>query len=131
MGILSEGLFKIGLVSEKEFNEREAEKALAEKQEEKDQVVKLESKKIKQDELKKCKTIKAFKHMVKQVLLENSSQIRRIIQTAHHFKKDEERKKLIWFLYQVRDGLENLSKEKHKEFLNKSFRKMGSIIVPK
>lgn len=127
MGTLLEQLLKAGLLSEKEFQKQQAKEQLMEEQNQRTQLTKLKKGGYtKYDELDYCDTMRDFKHLAKQLLLQNPSQIRIIIQKAHRFKKENQGKKFIWFFYQVRDGLQKLPIEKHKQFLNRAFRKSGA-----
>jgi hypothetical protein len=127
LGTLSEQLFKAGLLSEKQFREQQAEEELEKERLNRAQISKLAINERKDcDELDKCLTMREFKHQAKQILLQESSQIRVVIQKAHRFKSN---KKFIWFFYHVRDDLQKLPQDKHEQFLNKAFRKSGSTFT--
>ncbi len=127
MGALSEKLFKVGLLSEKQFQKQQTEEELMEEQNQKARLDQLKKdRRMRYDELDYCDTMHDFKHLAKQILLQDPSQIRIIIQKAHRFKKHNQGRKFVWFFYQVRDGLQKLPIEKHKQFLNRAFRKSGA-----
>lgn len=123
MGTLSEKLFKLGLISEKELREQEARQEFAEDEKRKGELSLLAKNGRRScDELDSCATIRAFKYLSKEILLKDPLQAGRIIQKAHRFK---ENRQFIWFMYQVRDELAKLPLEKQEAFLNRAFRKAG------
>lgn len=126
MGTLSEKLFNLGLIPEKQFREQQAQEVLEGERRQQAQISVLKNGHRFCDELDTCSIMHEFKHVAKQILLGDPSQIRVIIQKAHRFKGN---KKFIWFFYQVRDGLSKLPAEKHERFLDKAFRKSGSTVV--
>jgi len=126
MGVFSEKLFELGLIAEKQFREQQAGEFLEGEQQQQAQYKTMKNGYKLCDELDTCPTMREFKHVAKQILLGDTSQIRVIIQKAHRFK---ENKKFIWFFYQVKDGLSKLPTEKHERFLDKAFRKSGSTIT--
>lgn len=125
MGTLSEELFRVGLVSEKQFREQQAEEELEGERSRNSQLSQLKSswKREGCDELDQCPSMGKFKHLAKEILSKDPSQIRIIIQKAHRFKAN---KKFIWFFYQVKDGLEKVPEGKREQLLNRAFRKSGS-----
>lgn len=122
LGTLSEQLFNLGLIPEKQFREQEAKQELAEDEQRRIQLNQAKDGRKSCDELDTCATIHSFKYLTKEILLKDPSQIGRIVQKAHRFKGNRQ---FIWFIYQVRDELAKLPPEKHEEFLNRAFRKAG------
>jgi len=127
MGILSEQLRRVGLLSEQQFQEQQAEEMLVEEQNQQTKFAQLAQKGAKGGftELDQTTSMHEFKLVAKQMLLENPSQIHVIIKKAHRFKNDDQGKKFIWFFYQVRNVLKKLSAEKREQFLNRAFRRSG------
>jgi hypothetical protein len=124
MGTLSDQLFKAGLISKEKFEEIQTKEGLVEKHNLKLQSSFLEKKGRKDEaDLDVCTGINAFKHIAKEILLRDPSQIDLIIQKAHRFKDN---KRFIWLFYQVRDGLRGLPESEHELFLNRSLRRAGS-----
>lgn len=111
-----------GLVSEKTFRETEAEKRLSQEKSRSDlkdvQTV---------NDLLGARNSREFKQIAKAILERDPNQIKPIIQKAHDMYKGKEGdKKLFWFFYKIRDGMEKLPPEKHQELLRKAFRKAGA-----
>lgn len=130
MGALSEELFKVGLLSEKQFREQQAEKDLEEEQKSSARIAQLsQQKKTELDELDECVTMHDFKFAAKKILLKDTSKIRVIINKAHRFINEEQGRRFIKFFYQVRDVLKKLPAGAHEQFLEKAFRKHGSVIA--
>ena len=130
MGILSEQLLRIGLLSEKRFQEQRAMEELEQEQGQQAKFAQLAQKGAKCGftELDQCTSMHEFKLVAKQLLAQDPSKIQTIIQKAHRFKKDGQGKKFIWFFYQVRDILKKLPAEKREQFLNRAFRRSGSTL---
>ena len=128
MGVLGEGLFKAGLLSERKFLEQETEEILTAGRREQLQVAEIigNEKPLGCSELDSCATMSDFKFMAKQILLKDPSKIKIIIQKAHRFKESDRGGKFIWFFYQVRDRLRDLPAVRREQVLNKMFRKHGA-----
>jgi len=130
MGILSEQLFRVGLLSKQQLCKQQAEEMLVEEQNQQTKFAQLAKKGEKGGftELDQCTSMHEFKLVAKQLLSKDPSKIQVIIQKAHRFKKDDQGKKFIWFFYQVRDRLKKLPAEKREQFLNRAFRRSGSTL---
>lgn len=134
MGILSEPLLRVGLLSEKQFREQLVTEELEQEQGQQAKFAQFALKGTKGGftELDQCANMSEFKFAAKQFLLKDPSKIQIIIQKVHRFKKDDQGKKFVWFFYQVRNILKNLPAEKREQFLNRAFRRLGSTLeIPK
>ena len=125
MGVLGQGLYKAGLLSERKFREQEAEEiSIAERRE---QLLVAEivgnEKPLGCSELDACPTMADFMALAKQVLIKDPSKIKIVIIKAHRFKESDQGAKFIWFFYQVRDKLRDLPVAYREKALNKMFRK--------
>ncbi len=137
LGVFSEQLLKVGLLSEKKFQEQRLTEELEEGQRSQAQLAQLAElvqKKVGQmgcEELDNCATMHDFKLLAKVILSRDPSKIRIVIQKAHRFKDDDQGKRFVWFFYQLRDGLRDLPAARREQFLNRAFRRQGStFLVP-
>jgi hypothetical protein len=129
MGTIADQLFRVGLVSEKSFREQQAERDLEDERRSSAQIAQLsQQKKTELDELDECVTMHDFKFAAKKILLKDPSKIRVIINKAHRFINEEQGRRFIKFFYQVRDVLKKLPDGAHVQFLEKAFRKHGSVL---
>ncbi|MFH1129267.1 MAG: hypothetical protein V1686_00830 [Patescibacteria group bacterium] len=130
MGVLSEQLFRVGLLSKQQLCKQQAEEMLVEEQNQQTKFAQFAQKGAKGGftELDQTTSMHEFKLVAKQLLLKNPSEIQVIIQKAHRFKNADQGKKFVWFFYQVRDILKRLSAEKREQFLNRAFRRSGSTL---
>jgi len=76
-------------------------------------------------DLDQCSTARDFKRVAKNILHSDWTLIQEIINKAHTFK-GEGGKKLIWFCYQIRDGLMICPSNRQDQFLDRVFRKNGA-----
>lgn len=124
MNDLLEQLFQKGLITGQEYRKR---KALNELKSEKGgdnrrrRVVSFDL-----DKLNDAGSVRKFKEIAKEILLQNSSLIQEIIKQAHSLKDKDGGKKLIWQLYQLRDLLGHTSPDEHEQIIKKAFRKSGA-----
>lgn len=131
MGFLSEQLLKAGLVSPEKVDGVVAEKKMREKTAAGQQFHQLTTKSGRPasfDRLEFCGTIAEFKDTARKILSGHPEEIGQIINLAHRFKDAPGGKKLIWLMYQVRDGLVNAEPAKREQFLRRAFRKCGGTI---
>jgi len=130
---LTEQLRKAGLLSEDKYREQTTREKSRERR---------RSYNAMQANLKLAKTsrvtcvelsgrlsINEFKQTAKRILLESPGAIQGVLKKANELPHGPERKHLVWFCYQVRDGLQNASSSDDKErFLKRAFRKAGATL---
>ncbi|MCH7759375.1 hypothetical protein IID20_03395 [Patescibacteria group bacterium] len=126
MTSLNEQLFKVGLITEKQFHEADAEEELKNRV---DYSAVHHDAPISCANLDYCDSMQKFKQDAKEILLGDASQIKTIIKKAHRFKGQPGSKKFIWFFYQVQDALNNLPIEKREQLLKRAFRKAGFMFT--
>ena len=78
------------------------------------------------DDLHQSKNMGCFKHVAKQLLLQDKGMIGEIIKVAHEKYNENEGKKLFWILFRVKESLKSLPADKYPELLNRAFRKSGA-----
>jgi len=137
MGDLTAGLVKLGLISEEEGTRILREEEHVRKSDVGQNLASLTTKTgrpTSQFALETCDSIGEFRESAKVLLLDHPEEIIRVIQLAHRFKEDD-RKKFVWLLYQVRDHLrgdQNLkgdgNRPNREKFLKKAFRHSGAIV---
>ena len=124
MGTLLSALQGAGLIDEKKAKAEQERRRNSERQD----VARGNSKLSSHiNDLEFCTTIVDFRRTAKELLLEDPSQIGWVIQQAHRLKDLGIGKRLVWQMYQVRDGLRNCPPDKVTQFLNRSFRKNNQI----
>lgn len=70
------------------------------------------------------KTVNDFKHVAKGMLESDPKSITLIIQKAHDFvERTGNKKRIIWFFYNVRNGLNNCPLNRLDELLKRMFRR--------
>ncbi|MFH0853680.1 MAG: hypothetical protein V1853_04730 [bacterium] len=130
MAGMKEALREAGLISDKAHDEASS-KQDARRHSCAGQHLSKESKSrpVSMDNLKSAGSIREFKQIAKQLLERSPDVIDEIIQAAHTWKEKSGGKKLVWLMYQVRDGQQGAGGEVgRKDFLNRAFRKSGSTI---
>lgn len=137
MGDLTAGLVKLGLIRAEEGARALREEEHVRKSAVGQNLASLTTKTgrpTSQFVLENCASIGEFRESAKVLLLDHPEEIGKVIQLAHRFK-DEDRKKFVWLLYQVRDHLrddQNLKGDRNKpnreKFLKKAFRRSGAVV---
>jgi len=135
MGSLLEQLLGAGLVG------KEKHEAVEKEKEERDRrqsgnLIHQASRKSKRPvnfvRLESCGTVAEFKDTARKLLQEFPEEISEVISLAHRFKGVSGGKKLIWLVYQVKDGLTKVKSEKREQFFKRAFRKSGTKVeIPK
>lgn len=131
MGSLSEQLLKLGFVSPEEHEKIAKKKEELEKQkigQDQNQLTRKSGRPISFSRLEFCETIAEFRDTARKLLCEFPEEIGEVVRLAHRFMGAPGGKKLIWLVYQVRDGLVSVSPENREQFLKRAFRKFGAKI---
>jgi len=131
MGSLSEQLLRVGLVSKEKYEAIEKERETHNRRESED-LIHQASRKSKRPinfvRLESCGTVAEFKDTARKLLQEFPEEVTEVINLAHRFKDTPGGKKLIWLVYQVKDGLAKVQPSKMEQFLKRAFRKAGTEI---
>lgn len=72
-----------------------------------------------------CASVQEFRQMVAGILQREPSRIGEIITAAHVHKEKDGGKRIVWEMYQIRDGLTKCSSEKLERFLKRATRRSG------
>ena len=83
------------------------------------------------DELDSATTVDEFKQIARRVLTEDPSKAQLVVHKAHNFRGERGGSRLVWIMYQVRDGLKNCPADKVKLFLKRALRRANpAFTVP-
>ncbi len=133
MNSLAESLLKAGLVDQQSFNQVSASKRQKEKSLEGQNTSRLltdSGRPVSLDRLQSSTSVSEFKDVAKKLLMEWPELINEVIQAAHNFKDKDGGKKLIWLMYQIKDGLATIKLEEREKFLKRSLRRSGGTLEP-
>lgn len=128
MGTMREALLKAGLISHARHDQLEKSAD--------DELRRNSRKAVRQilkhpeptlDNLETCGSVNDFRVVALQILLVTPERISEILGLAHNLKDADGRKRLIWQLFQVRDGLKGLDQEAQRVFLKRSLRRAGGL----
>jgi len=138
MGSLADGLLNAGLVTEEKVAKHVDSKGQVEaskSKQEQSKFVRKSHKPVNIDQLDVAESVSAFRRAVLDILLVHTDVISDVIEKVHRFQDKPGGKKLVWQMYQVRDGLKKISKEDQKGrelFLRRGLRKSGATFdIPK
>lgn len=73
--------------------------------------------------LYECANIGEFRRAAKDTLLADPTAIAKVITAAHNFKDEPGGSRIVWEIYQVRNGLQALSASRIPQFLDRAFRR--------
>jgi len=124
MGVLTDQLFKAGLVSKTNLQEQQ----FKEKQEADARFARQQIWMDDMEKLNECTTMQKFKSIAAKILFKESSRgvkdfskIRVIVEMAHRFKDEEGGMPFVIFFLQLKSALKKLPVEAHRQFLEKTF----------
>jgi len=131
MGSLSDQLMRAGLVNKEKHEAIEKERREHNKRESGDsirQASKKSGRPVSFVRLESCGTMAEFKDTARKLLREFPEEITEVIKLAYRFKDAPGGKKLIWLVYQVKDGLAKVESSKREQFLKRAFRKADTEV---
>ncbi|MBI4128821.1 MAG: hypothetical protein HY460_02105 [Parcubacteria group bacterium] len=133
MGSLTDELFKRGLLGKEQRDQlttlREQQQRTAESRNF-SQLSKKTGRPVHEDRLATCDSIAEFKDVARKLLTEDPKSIEMIINRAHRFKGTPGGDRLIWLMYQVRDGLRTTPPTQRERLLRRALRRSGSTLEP-
>lgn len=128
MNSLLAALLNAGVVSEEKHNQFITQKSQQEElrsKQKQSQITRKSHTPVNLDQLDAANSVNAFRRAVLNILLADSAVIAQVIEKAHRFKDAKGGKKLIWQMFEVRDGLKNINPEDKEKFLRRALRRAG------
>lgn len=132
---LSDQFLSAGLISPKKHQEFSEQRESLDKVQAEQQIGKLSRKSgqlINLTKLESCSSVSEFKNMAREILQKHPEDIGEIINLAHNLQGQLGGRRLVWLVYQAKEGLQRIVSEKQGQFLKRVFRKSGSTTeIPK
>ncbi|MCK5416385.1 hypothetical protein KAI92_03090 [Candidatus Parcubacteria bacterium] len=127
MNSLADQLKAKGIVSEKEYNKRKKQELSHDQMTQGGLKHKFKGTKgiVAYDEIQLdlAETANDFRHVAKNMLVDDHETITMLIKKVHEFRDRTGNKRIVWFFYNVRDGLKNCPAGRHVELLQRMFRR--------